>query len=272
MKEPAPPMGEMTTADPSGRPGSDDTKHPVPKKPALAEAAPPAQVQLASPAPPADRGAKVAPEVSCGRESDSTRAEELMEVEAGGWRRPSTELQQPEVAPPPPCAANQLQHRKPGDSSRAPELSLEELSISSRQQQLYASTVKVTGQGQLVPTAATGSDQVALAAARRPCRKRKLLEDVESGKTLLLDAYRVWQQGQKVMTYDLGRIEKIMSETYMLIKQVIVLSLRGWVGRGRRGLRQNSAGVSPALLCSFHIRLQDDCNKQLFIFFTFLFN
>uniref|UniRef100_A0A665UBV7 Calcineurin-binding protein cabin-1 n=1 Tax=Echeneis naucrates TaxID=173247 RepID=A0A665UBV7_ECHNA len=55
---------------------------------------------------------------------------------------------------------------------------------------------------------------------QQPNRKRKLLEDVESGKTLLLDAYRVWQQGQKVMTYDLGRIEKIMSETYMLIKQV----------------------------------------------------
>ncbi len=30
----------------------------------------------------------------------------------------------------------------------------------------------------------------------------------------------MWQQGQKVMAYDLGKIEKIMSETYMLIKQV----------------------------------------------------
>jgi hypothetical protein len=37
---------------------------------------------------------------------------------------------------------------------------------------------------------------------------------------LLLDAYRVWQQGQKGVAYDLGRIERIMSETYMLIKQV----------------------------------------------------
>lgn len=57
-------------------------------------------------------------------------------------------------------------------------------------------------------------------APPRPSRKRKLLEDTESGKTLLLDAYRVWQQGQKGMAYDLGRIERIMAETYMLIKQV----------------------------------------------------
>uniref|UniRef100_A0A671WZD8 Calcineurin-binding protein cabin-1 n=1 Tax=Sparus aurata TaxID=8175 RepID=A0A671WZD8_SPAAU len=100
--------------------------------------------------------------------------------------------------------------QKVTDSSRTPELSLEELSISSRQQQLQAAAPKVT-------VAASGTDQGSL---RRPNRKRKLLEDVESGKTLLLDAYRVWQQGQKVMTYDLGRIEKIMSETYMLMKQV----------------------------------------------------
>lgn len=240
---PAPPMGEMTTADPSGRPGADDGKHPVPKKPGLAEAAPPTQVQLASLPPPADRAAKVAPEVSCGKELDGARAEEPMEVEASGWRRPSTELQRPEVAPPPPSTADQLRHRTPGDSGRAPELSLEDLSISSRQQQqqLYTSAVKVAGQGHLVATA--GSDQ----ATRRPCRKRKLLEDVESGKTLLLDAYRVWQQGQKVMTYDLGRIEKIMSETYMLIKQVSVLndlSPMGGAERGGRGLRQHSASVS----------------------------
>uniref|UniRef100_A0A8C2Y9N5 Calcineurin-binding protein cabin-1 n=1 Tax=Coturnix japonica TaxID=93934 RepID=A0A8C2Y9N5_COTJA len=88
--------------------------------------------------------------------------------------------------------------------SRTAELSLEELSISSKQQ-LQATKV------QAVPTEEP---------VQRSSRKRKLLEDVESGKTLLLDAYRVWQQGQKVMAYDLGKIEKIMSETYMLIKQV----------------------------------------------------
>lgn len=88
--------------------------------------------------------------------------------------------------------------------SRTAELSLEELSISSKQQ-LQATKV------QAVPTEEP---------VQRSSRKRKLLEDVESGKTLLLDAYRVWQQGQKVMAYDLDKIEKIMSETYMLIKQV----------------------------------------------------
>lgn len=217
-------MGEMTTADPSGRPSSDDCKHPVPKKSRLAEAAPPTEVQLVSPVPPTDRAANVAPDVSC------RKSEEPMELEAGGWRRTSAELQRPDVAPPLPSVADQLQHRMPCDSGRAPELSLEDLSISSRQQQQQQLFTSAYQQGH--PVTAAGSDQATLAAARRPCRKRKLLEDVESGKTLLMDAYRVWQQGQKVMTYDLGRIEKIMSETYMLIKQVIVpsdLLLRGGV-------------------------------------------
>ncbi|XP_063171973.1 calcineurin-binding protein cabin-1-like isoform X2 [Candoia aspera] len=91
--------------------------------------------------------------------------------------------------------------------SRTAELSLEDLSISSKHQQLEAGRI----QAQACPTEE---------ANPRPSRKRKLASDTESGKTLLLDAYRVWQQGQKVMTYDLGKIEKIMSETYMLIKQV----------------------------------------------------
>uniref|UniRef100_A0A452HDG2 Calcineurin-binding protein cabin-1 n=1 Tax=Gopherus agassizii TaxID=38772 RepID=A0A452HDG2_9SAUR len=91
--------------------------------------------------------------------------------------------------------------------SRTAELSLEELSISSKQQQQQSTK----GTVQAAP---------AEEAVQRSNRKRKLLDDAESGKTLLLDAYRVWQQGQKVMAYDLGRIEKIMSETYMLIKQV----------------------------------------------------
>uniref|UniRef100_A0A8D0HC49 Calcineurin-binding protein cabin-1 MEF2-binding domain-containing protein n=1 Tax=Sphenodon punctatus TaxID=8508 RepID=A0A8D0HC49_SPHPU len=89
--------------------------------------------------------------------------------------------------------------------NRTAELSLEDLSISSKQQQAVKEVVGAT------PTEE---------AVQRPNRKRKMLDDTESGKTLLLDAYRVWQQGQKVMAYDLGRIEKIMSETYMLIKQV----------------------------------------------------
>uniref|UniRef100_A0A672HWL7 Calcineurin binding protein 1 n=1 Tax=Salarias fasciatus TaxID=181472 RepID=A0A672HWL7_SALFA len=188
---PAPSMGEMTTTDTSSRPSSEDGKHALPKKPGLTEGACAAdtaprdapQAQLASPPPSVDKGSKVQDAV--GSEGHRAGPEEPMETDTGPWRRPS-------------------------NSSRTPELSLEELSISSRQQQLQASAPKVTA-------AAGGADQASL---RKPNRKRKLLEDVESGKTLLLDAYRVWQQGQKVMTYDLGRIEKIMSETYMLIKQV----------------------------------------------------
>ncbi|KAG8146479.1 hypothetical protein E2320_012814 [Naja naja] len=94
---------------------------------------------------------------------------------------------------------------KAPESRTTAELSLEDLSISSKHQQLEA------GKGQAGPTEET---------SQKPNRKRKLAGDTESGKTLLLDAYRVWQQGQKVMTYDLGKIEKIMSETYMLIKQL----------------------------------------------------
>ncbi|XP_064248784.1 calcineurin-binding protein cabin-1 isoform X3 [Passer domesticus] len=111
------------------------------------------------------------------------------------------------------CKRSEPERLQPGRSSkdrapesRTPELSLEELSISSKHQQQAAK-----GTVQTVP---------AEEPVQRSSRKRKLLEDVESGKTLLLDAYRVWQQGQKVMAYDLGKIEKIMSETYMLIKQV----------------------------------------------------
>uniref|UniRef100_A0A8C2GFY2 Calcineurin binding protein 1 n=1 Tax=Cyprinus carpio TaxID=7962 RepID=A0A8C2GFY2_CYPCA len=97
------------------------------------------------------------------------------------------------------------------ESSRASELSLEELSIRA----LSMVTTPTASSPTPLPSS---TPEVGL--QQRPSRKRKLLDDVESGKTLLLDAYRVWQQGQKGMTYDLKRIEKIMSETYMLIKQV----------------------------------------------------
>lgn len=104
---------------------------------------------------------------------------------------------------------------KAPESRTTAELSLEDLSISSKHQQLEAGKA----QGQASPTEET---------SQKPNRKRKLAGDTESGKTLLLDAYRVWQQGQKVMTYDLGKIEKIMSETYMLIKQVSERLIRCW--------------------------------------------
>nr|XP_046242642.1 calcineurin-binding protein cabin-1 isoform X4 [Scatophagus argus] len=225
-KAPAPSMGEMTTADASSRPSAEDSKHALPKKPGLTEGACAAdpgpreasQAQLIPPPPSLDKGTKVQESFpgkleTSGSEGHKAGSEEPMELDAGSWRRPpatTTDSQGKQTEAETSLSAPEPQ-QKVTDSSRTPELSLEELSISSRQQQqLQASTPKVT-------VAASVTDQ---GSVRRPNRKRKLLEDVESGKTLLLDAYRVWQQGQKVMTYDLGRIEKIMSETYMLIKQV----------------------------------------------------
>uniref|UniRef100_A0A8C3W1J3 Calcineurin binding protein 1 n=1 Tax=Catagonus wagneri TaxID=51154 RepID=A0A8C3W1J3_9CETA len=108
--------------------------------------------------------------------------------------------------------------RDRGPESRPAELSLEELSISARQQPGPPGPAPPATAPAAAPRPRVGSHPEE--APPRPSRKRKLLEDTESGKTLLLDAYRVWQQGQKGMAYDLGRIERIMAETYMLIKQV----------------------------------------------------
>lgn len=217
-------MGEMTTTDPSNKPSSDDSKHAVPKKPGLTEGACAAdagpreasQAQL-TPAPPLsiDKGSKIQEGYPGKAETAGNEGhkEEPMELDIGHWRKPSNTTDSQGTQTAAESSASGIEPKqKVTDISRTSELSLEELSISSRQQQLQASAPKVT-------VAAGGTDQGLL---RKPNRKRKLLEDVESGKTLLLDAYRVWQQGQKVMTYDLGRVEKIMSETYMLIKQVSV--------------------------------------------------
>lgn len=138
---------------------------------------------------------------------------EPMDTSEAAVRHPDLEQTSPLLPGRPP--------RDRGPESRSAELSLEELSISTRQQPAPLAPTPVTP-----TTAATPPTMGARGgghpeeAPPRPNRKRKLLEDTESGKTLLLDAYRVWQQGQKGMAYDLGRIEKIMSETYMLIKQV----------------------------------------------------
>ncbi|XP_074494850.1 calcineurin-binding protein cabin-1 isoform X4 [Sebastes fasciatus] len=223
-KAPAPSMGEMTTTDASNRPSSEDGKHALPKKPGLTEGVcatdtgprEASQAQLTPTPPSIDKGSKVQ-EIypgkveTAGSEGHKAGPEEPMEMDTGHWRRPAitTDSQGNQTEAETSLSVVEPQ-QKVTDSGRTPELSLEELSISSRQQQLQALAPKVT-------VAASGTDQGLL---RRPNRKRKLLEDVESGKTLLLDAYRVWQQGQKVMTYDLARIEKIMSETYMLMKQV----------------------------------------------------
>ncbi|KAM7416326.1 hypothetical protein PAMA_018408 [Pampus argenteus] len=221
-KVPAPSMGEMTTTDTSNRPSSEDSKHVLPKKPELTEGAcvtdtvprEATQPQLTQPPPSTNKDSNVLEsypgKVEAARsEGHRTGPEEPMELDTVHWRRPSTTTDSQGNQTETETSLSVVEPQQK-DNSRTPELSLEELSISSRQQQLQASATKVT-------VATSGTDQGIL---RRPNRKRKLLEDVESGKTLLLDAYRVWQQGQKVMTYDLGRIEKIMSETYMLIKQV----------------------------------------------------
>ncbi|XP_029366488.1 calcineurin-binding protein cabin-1 isoform X3 [Echeneis naucrates] len=225
LKASAPSMGEMTTTDTSNRPSSEDSKHVLPKKSGPTEGASVSdtgtreisQAQLTPHLPlSTDKGnniqegypGKVEPAKI---EEHKAGPDEPMELDTGNWRKPSTttDSQGNQTEAETSLSAVEPQ-QKVTDSSRTAELSLEELSISSSKQQPQASAPKV-------PLAASGVDQGIL---RRPNRKRKLLEDVESGKTLLLDAYRVWQQGQKVMTYDLGRIEKIMSETYMLIKQV----------------------------------------------------
>uniref|UniRef100_A0A3B5MH07 Calcineurin-binding protein cabin-1 n=1 Tax=Xiphophorus couchianus TaxID=32473 RepID=A0A3B5MH07_9TELE len=213
-KAPAPSLGEMTTTDASSRPGSDDSKHVLPKKPGLTEGAcvsdtgprEASQAQLTSLPAAADTGSK----------TQEAGPDEPMEMETCLWRKPSTttDSQGNQAETEASLSGSEAQQKVTETSRAPPELSLEELSISSRQQQQPPSTLAAAPK---VTVAAGATDQALL---RKPNRKRKLIEDVESGKTLLLDAYRVWQQGQKIMTYDLGRIEKIMSETYMLIKQV----------------------------------------------------
>lgn len=146
-----------------------------------------------------------------------------------------------------PESARALPGKGPKDRAsecRTAELSLEDLSISSRQQQLEAGRLRAPG----APSGEVGP---------RPSRKRKLLGDTESGKTLLLDAYRVWQQGQKVMTYDLGKIEKIMSETYMLIKQVRG-SQRGGGSGLQRQARRDSASAWDKLLRGLSRRVSSE--------------
>ncbi|KAL2092682.1 hypothetical protein ACEWY4_012480 [Coilia grayii] len=244
-----PSMGEMTTADPTSRPAAEDAKHTQPpRKPGLTEATVPTEAPAPSaPAEAAPRdgspmqqqqvpaqppvAAAVDPQARAeGAQPQSAKAgvgtvDEPMELDSGhavGAVTPRTSDSQggSAGAAVEKEALRMMGPEPPGkvpEGGHTSELSLEELSISSKQQQhlsqsLLAAKAPPLGPGPPLTLASSSSE-------RRP-RKRKLLEDVESGKTLLLDAYRVWQQGQKVMTYDLGRIEKIMSETYMLIKQV----------------------------------------------------
>lgn len=234
-------MGEMTTADVSNRPSAaEDPKcsHTTPPKAGLTETP---TITETEPPPAMPEPHPVTFQVSLQpltqtqvtwatthpREGTSG-LEEPMELGPGTWpggskfRDPQTPTDG--AVPERGIVKSTVDEaEKVPKGSRASELSLEELSISSKQLQNQANAVK--GLLTMATTPVPGnpmqiSSAPELGLPQRPSRKRKLLDDAESGKTLLLDAYRVWQQGQKVMTYDLKRIEKIMSETYMLIKQV----------------------------------------------------
>ncbi|XP_052459683.1 calcineurin-binding protein cabin-1-like isoform X5 [Carassius gibelio] len=228
-------MGEMTSADVSNRPPAvEDPKcsHTTQPKAGLPdthkasgnETGPPcmpqqcsATLQLSLEPLNQATGSAVHP-----REGTSALVEP-MELGPGSWpgaskfRDPQTPLETGPQEQGVVKSAAEVADKVP-ESSRASELSLEELSISSKQQQLQNQMNAAKGALNMVATPTASTPELGL--QQRPSRKRKLLDDVESGKTLLLDAYRVWLQGQKGMSYDLKRIEKIMSETYMLIKQV----------------------------------------------------
>ncbi|KAJ7994185.1 hypothetical protein DPEC_G00263290 [Dallia pectoralis] len=219
----APSMGEMTTTDTSKRPSAEDGSHGLPKKPGLTEVP-----QVTAPGPdseppgaPATQPTLLAtdrvpgdPRPAAACERARAGPEVPMELDDGHVGQTFRASDSPGSQPDPKASATVLEpEENVAVSRRVPELSLEDLSISARQQNVQHQLVGSSAKG---PLLASGAEQ----GPRRPSRKRKLVDDVESGKTLLMDAYRVWQQGQKVMTYDLGRIENVMSETFMLIKQV----------------------------------------------------
>lgn len=220
-------MGEMTTVDVSNRPtAAEDSKcsHTSQPKAGLPDTPTVTGSETGLPCmPSATLQLSLEPltqvtAVSAHPREGASGLAEPMELGSGSWpaaskfRDPQTPV---DTGPPEQVKSVTEEAEKVPESSRATELSLEELSISSKQQQLQNQM-----NAALAATPKPSTPLPDLALPQRPNRKRKLLDDVESGKTLLLDAYRVWQQGQKGMTYDLQRIEKIMSETYMLIKQV----------------------------------------------------
>ena len=205
------------TTDVSHRASPEDDKEglPHPKKPPLGDGS----------GPGAEPGGKAGPlnhrpmAMDAGEGADQAGERKDKESPRAGPAEPMDTCDatargaDPERGPPPLQPGCPPRDR--GPESRPTELSLEELSISARP----------PGPPALAPPTATPTPGPRPGthpeeAPLRPSRKRKPLEDTESGKTLLLDAYRVWQQGQKGVACDLGRIERIMSETYMLIKQV----------------------------------------------------
>lgn len=223
------------TTDVSHRASPEDDKEglPHPKKPPLADGS----------GPGAEPGGKAGPlnhrpmATDAGEGADQAGERKDKESPRAGPAEPmdtgdaTTRGVDSERGPPPLQPGCPPRDR--GPESRPTELSLEELSISARPPGPPAPAPPAATQAPAPapgPRPGTHPEE----APPRPSRKRKLLEDTESGKTLLLDAYRVWQQGQKGVACDLGRIERVMSETYMLLKQV------GGRGRapGGQGARQ----------------------------------
>ncbi|XP_056387142.1 calcineurin-binding protein cabin-1 isoform X2 [Hyla sarda] len=200
--DPSPFIAASMTTDITGRPAPEDRKDVAPRKNLVL-----------------GEGVASGPSENGGKETVQGSASQAMET---GEIRIVKETGKPQSSEPMDHDGHSCnpekrmdQHRK--DSARilkdkgleGPELSLEELSISSKHQLPAGSR----GPGQHTP-------QLTEDTPHRASRKRKLLDDTESSKNLLLEAYRVWQQGQKVTTYDLASIEEIMCKTYMLIKQV----------------------------------------------------
>ncbi|XP_037851337.1 calcineurin-binding protein cabin-1 isoform X4 [Chlorocebus sabaeus] len=211
--------GARMTTDVSHKASPEDGQEglPQPKKPPLADASGPGpepggKVGLLNHRPVAMDAGDSADQSGEWKDKETPRAgpTEPMDTSEATIRHSDLERTPPLLPGRPP--------RDRGPESRPTELSLEELSISARQQPTPLTPAQLaSAPATTIGTRAGGHPEEPLP---RLSRKRKLLEDTESGKTLLLDAYRVWQQGQKGVAYDLGRVERIMSETYMLIKQV----------------------------------------------------
>ncbi|XP_027949973.1 calcineurin-binding protein cabin-1 isoform X2 [Eumetopias jubatus] len=213
--------GARMTTDVPHKASPEDSQEglPHPKKPPLADGS----------GPGAEPGGKVGPlnhrpvAMEAGDSTDQAGEQKDKESPRAGPAEPmdtgeaTARCSDSERAPPPQPGRPP---RDRGPENRPTELSLEELSISARQQPNPLPPAQPALAAAPTTTSGARGGSHPEEPPTRPSRKRKLLEDTESGKTLLLDAYRVWQQGQKGVAYDLGRIERIMSETYMLIKQV----------------------------------------------------
>ncbi|KAB0370162.1 hypothetical protein FD755_018124 [Muntiacus reevesi] len=214
--------GARMTTDVSHKASPEDSKEglPHPKKLPLADgsgpgAEPGGKAGPLNHRPPAMDAGEGAEQAGERRDKESPRAGPAEPMDTGDAAARGAESE-----PGPPPLQPGCPPRGRGPESRPAELSLEELSISARPPGPPAPAPPTPATAPAAASAGPRPGTHPEEAPPRPSRKRKLLEDTESGKTLLLDAYRAWQQGQKGLACDLGRVERVMSETYMLIKQV----------------------------------------------------